>query len=124
MLLRENRSRHLWQVTSSDAGATWSKPTPIPIAGYPAHLLLLPDHRILCTYGHRTPDFSIRTVVSDHRLNWGLEPTLVIRGEAPNQDLGYPITLPLPAGRLTTVYYAQDSDGITSIQTTRFRLPG
>ena len=28
MLLRENRSRRLWQVISTDAGATWSEPAP------------------------------------------------------------------------------------------------
>jgi hypothetical protein len=124
MLLRENRSRHLWQVTSSDAGATWSKPVPTPIAGYPAHLLLLPDHRILCTYGHRTPDFSIRAVVaSGDGPNWGLEPALVIRGGLPNRDLGYPVTLLHPDRRLTTIYYALDPDGVTCIQATTFRLP-
>jgi hypothetical protein len=124
MLLRENRSRHLWQVTSSDAGATWSKPVPTPIAGYPAHLLLLPDHRILCTYGHRTPDFSLRAVVaSGDGPNWGLEPALVIRGGLPNRDLGYPVTLLHPDRRLTTIYYALDPDGVTCIQATTFRLP-
>jgi len=123
MLLRENRSRQLWQVLSTDGGRSWSEPAPTPIAGYPAHLLLLPDQRLLCTYGHRQPDFSIRAVASGDALNWGLEPTLVIRGALPNQDLGYPTTLPCPDGRLTTIYYAQDSDGTTCILSTTFRLP-
>jgi hypothetical protein len=123
MLLRENRSRHLWQVISTDGGASWSEPAPTPIAGYPAHLLLFPDGRILCTYGHRQPDFSIRAVVaSGDEPDWGLEPTLVIRGGLPNKDLGYPATLPHPDGRLTTVYYAQDPDGVTCIEATTFFL--
>jgi hypothetical protein len=57
-------------------------------------------------------------VVSDHGLNWGVESTLVIGSELPNQDLGYPGTLLHSDGHLTTVYYAQDSNGITCIQST------
>ena len=129
MLLRENRSRRLHQVISADGGLSWSQPAPTPIDGYPAHLLLLPDGRILCTYGHRQPDFSIRAVASDAAVaggdgpNWGLAPTLVIRGGLPNKDLGYPTTLPRADGRLCTFYYAQTPDGVTCIQSTAFRLP-
>ena len=124
MLLRENQSRTLHQVVSADGGLTWSEPTPTPIDGYPAHLLPLPDGRILCTFGHRKPDFGIRAVVSDGGLDWSREPTLVIRGDLPNKDLGYPTTLPRPDGRLCTFYYAQTPDGVTCIQSTTFRLPG
>jgi hypothetical protein len=123
MLLRENRSRRLHQVISADGGRSWSQPAPTPIDGYPAHLLLLPDGRILCTYGHRKPDFSIRAVVSGDTLAWGLAPTLVIRAGLPNKDLGYPTTLPCADGRLCTFYYAQAPDGVTCIQSTTFQLP-
>ena len=123
MLLRENRSRRLWQVVSDDGGWSWSRPVATPIDGYPAHLLLLPDRRILCTYGHRKPDFSIRAAISEDGSDWSSEPTLVIRGALPNKDLGYPVTLPAPDGSLTTIYYAHDPEGVTCIQSTSFRLP-
>ena len=46
----------------------------------------------------------------------GQEFLSAIRAGLPN--LSYPTTLPHPEGRLTTLYYAQDPDGITRIQST------
>jgi hypothetical protein len=96
---------------------------PRPIDGYPAHLLLLQDGRILCTYGYRKPDFSIRAVASGDGLIWDVAHTLVIRDGLRNKDLGYPTTLPRADGRLCTFYYAQAPDGVTCIQSTTFQLP-
>jgi hypothetical protein len=122
MLLRENVSRRLWQTVSPDGGRSWSPPEPTPIDGYPAHLLLLEDGRILCVYGHRKPDFSIRAVLSqDGGRSWDVDATTTIRGSLPNKDLGYPSSALLPDGTVLTVYYAQEEDGVTSIQATWFR---
>jgi hypothetical protein len=122
LLLRENVSRHLWQVISDDAGQSWSRPEPTPIDGYPAHLLLLPDDRILCVYGHRKPDFSIRAVQSTNGgRRWNIETTTTIRGALPNKDLGYASSVVQADGMVLTVYYAQEEDGVTTIQATWFR---
>ncbi len=122
MLVRENVSRRLWQVASSDGGESWSRPEPTPIAGYPAHLLRLADGGILCVYGHREPDFSIRAVHSvDGGRSWSVETTATIRGALPSKDLGYPSAVQRPDGTVLTVYYAQEEDGVTSIQATWFR---
>jgi hypothetical protein len=122
MLLRENVSRHLWQVVSKNGGRSWSRPAPTPIDGYPAHLLQLLDGRVLCVYGHRKPDFSIRAVLStDNGRSWDVATTTTIRGGLPNKDLGYPTSVLRPDGTVLTVYYAQESDGVTSIQATWFR---
>src|SRR5258708_23142879 len=87
MLLRENVSRRLWQVASSDGGESWSRPEPTPIAGYPAHLLRLTDGRILCVYGHREPDFSIRVVDSvDRGPSWRVDSPAPTRGPPPAKD--------------------------------------
>ncbi|HEX3501389.1 MAG TPA: sialidase family protein [Stellaceae bacterium] len=119
MLLRENVSRRLWQVASSDGGLSWNRPEPTPIDGYPGHLLALSDGRILCVYGHREPDFSIRAVQSmDGGRSWSVETTGTIRGALPNKDLGYPSSVQRPDGTVLTVYYAQEDDGVTSIQAT------
>jgi hypothetical protein len=123
MLLRDNGTRRLHQVTSDDEGGSWSAPAALPIEGYPADLLGLPDGRILCTYGWRQPDFGIRAVLSsDGGENWDIEHTIRIRGGLPNKDLGYPVTLPQDDGSFLTVYYGQDGDGITCIMATRWRL--
>lgn len=123
MLLRENVSRHLHQTLSEDDGNSWSSPCPLPITGYPPHLLRLPGGRILCTYGWRQADFSIRAVLSeDEGATWGIDQAICIRGGLPNKDLGYPSTVVCSDGALFTVYYGQDRDGVTCIQGTWWRL--
>jgi hypothetical protein len=123
MLMRDNGTRHLHQCVSDDDGRSWSPPRRLPIAGYPPHLLLLPDGRVLCTFGWRQPDFGIRAVFSsDGGEGWQVERTIRIRGGLPNKDLGYPCTLLDSDGSLFTVYYGQDGDGVTCIMGTRWHL--
>jgi len=123
MLLRENGTRRLHQCLSDDDGMTWTPPRQLPIEGYPPHLLLLPDGRVLCTFGWRYPDFGIRAALSgDGGRTWDTDRTIRIRGGFPNKDLGYPCTLLDGDGSLFTVYYGQDRDGVTCIWGTRWRL--
>ena len=107
---------------SADGGRSWSRPAPTGIDGYPAHLLGLPDGRLLCTFGRRKPPFSIRAVLStDNGESWSAE-ELPIRPSLPNKDLGYPVTLAAGTGELATFYYGQDEAGVTAIWLTRWRL--
>ena len=123
MLLRDNGRRRLHRLFSDDEGRHWTEPEALPIEGYPPHLLALPDGRLLCTYGWRQPDFGIRAALSaDGGRSWDVERTIRIRGGLPNKDLGYPATVLDDDGSLFTVYYAQDTDGVTCIQATRWRL--
>ncbi len=123
MLMRDNGTRHLHQSLSDDEGHSWSPPLRLPIEGYPPHLLLLPDGRVLCTIGWRYPDFGIRAVLSsDGGETWDVDRTIRIRGRLPNKDLGYPCTILDAKGSLFTVYYGQDADGVTCIMATRRRL--
>jgi hypothetical protein len=123
MLMRDNGTRHLHQCTSGDDGRSWSPSLRLPIDGYPPHLLLLPDGRVLCTCGWRQPDYGIRAVLSaDGGETWDVDRTIRIRGGLPNKDLGYPCTLLDSDGSLFSVYYGQDSDGVTCIWGTRWRL--
>lgn len=123
MLMRDNGTRHLHQCASDDEGRSWSTPLRLEIEGYPPHLLLLPDGRVLCTYGWRQPDYGIRAALSaDGGETWDTERTIRIRGGLPNKDLGYPCTILDRDGSLFTVYYGQGGDGVTSIWGTRWRL--
>ncbi len=125
LMLRDNITHYLHSAVSEDSGHTWSEPRQTSILGYPAHLLRLPDGRIMCTYGYRYAPFSIRAVLSeDEGRTWDSEQCLVIRDGLPNRDLGYPATVLCRDGSLFTIYYAQDSDGVTCIWGTRFRLSG
>lgn len=123
VLLRENSSRKMFQVRSSDNGNTWSDPEPNGIDGYPAHLLKLPNGDLLCTYGYRNEPFSIRAVVSrDQGKSWGTNEFITILGRLPNKNLGYPVTLMCLDGSFKTIYYSQNDDGTTSINSIKFKL--
>jgi hypothetical protein len=123
MLMRENKTSYLHQTISRDGGLSWSPPQPTAILGYPADLLALPDGRILCVYGYRFAPYAIRAIVSsDQGQTWHPESARVVRGDLPSADLGYPSSVLMNDGRLFTIYYAQDREGVTSIQSTSYCL--
>src|SRR5262245_6426542 len=123
MVLRDNGTRRLHQVDSMDDGATWSAPRPLSVAGYPADLLDLGDDGLVMTYGWRLPDFGIRAVRSyDEGQTWQTDNVVRIRGGLPGKNLGYPVTIAAGDGSLFSVYYGEDSDGVTSIMATRWEL--
>jgi hypothetical protein len=123
MMLRDNGSRFLHQISSDDGGHTWSQPERLPIWGYPGHLLDLQDGRLLCVYGYRAAPYGIRAVLSyDQGKTWDSQNILVIRDDLPNRDLGYPCSVLVEAGRVFTVYYGEDAQGVTCIFGTAFSV--
>lgn len=123
IILRDNLTRCLHQAESLDGGFSWSPPAATPVEGYPAHLLQMDDGRILMTYGWRQPGYGIRAVMShDEGKTWDVGQTIRIRGDMPNRNLGYPATIAMPDGRLFTIYYGEEPDGVTCILGTYWRL--
>lgn len=97
------------QSESEDGGRTWSVPHPIGVWGLPSHLVRLADDRLLMTYGHRRAPFGNQARVSaDNGRTWS-EP-VIISGDGPGGDLGYPSTVQLADGSLLTVWYERMSD--------------
>ena len=114
---------HLHQSESSDGGLTWTPIHRTPIFGYPAHLLLLSDGRLLTTYGHRRLPFGIRACLSqDGGKSWDYDKEFLIRDGLPNRNLGYPVTIEYKSGQLFTIYYGEEPDGTTSIQGSYWEL--
>jgi hypothetical protein len=95
----------LWETYSDDNGETWVDPFPTPLWGFPPHLMLHSDGRVVVAYGRRKPPFGQRAAVSADGITWREEDEIVLRVDAPNKDLGYPASVELADGRVLTVYY-------------------
>lgn len=118
---------HLYTTMSHDRGITWEPVRRTGIWGYPAHLLLLDDGRLLCTYGYRRGAMGVRAVISpDGGQTWNLEDELILRcdGLGNGSDLGYPISIETGPGKVFTIYYITTDDGITHIAGTHWVVPG
>ncbi|EDY81005.1 BNR/Asp-box repeat domain protein [Verrucomicrobiia bacterium DG1235] len=96
---------HLWASYSDDNGATWAPAYETPLWGYPPHLQQLSDGRILCTYGYRRAPFGQRACLSEDGITWSQDNEIVLRNDAANKDLGYPVSIELEPGRILSVYY-------------------
>ena len=121
----------VYQVESSDRGATWSEPERLPIWGYPQTFLRLRDGAILSSYGYRRPPYGIRACFSyDGGETWDWQNEVILRDDglsggagtpkAYPGDLGYPRTVELADGSLFTVYYFSLGDGVTHIAGSRW----
>jgi sialidase-1 len=100
---RKNAGETL-QSESTDGGKTWSVPRSIGVWGLPSHLLRLKDDRLLMTYGYRRPPYGNQARVStDNGRTWS--EAMIISGDGPGGDLGYPSTVQLADGSLLTVWY-------------------
>lgn len=124
-MMRSVSEDYLWQSFSADDGLTWSAPEKTKMWGYPAHLLNLPDGKILCTRGYRKMPMGIRACVSrDNGRTWDIASEYILRsdGQHEGSDLGYPISALLSDGSIFTIYYFNGEDNITHIAATIWRL--
>jgi len=120
----ENEEQHtMRQSESTDGGRTWTCTHSTGIWGYPPHLLLLADGRIVVTYGRRKEPFSERACVStDGGATWDTANEITLC-DAVNKDHGYPSSVQLADGSILTVYYQDPGpDKDTCLWSTHWRL--
>lgn len=115
------RADGTWQIESSDGGKSWGEPRHV-CEGFPSHLLLLPDGRILMSYGYRKENYGNRCrISSDNGKSWS-EPMILSAG-SPTFDLGYPSTAQLSDGTLVTVWYEYKEDlKLAQLRCARWKL--
>jgi hypothetical protein len=94
---------------TDDNGLTWkwfNRPVPSTggaVGNSPA-LLKLRDGRLALAYGYRSRPYGIRIrFSSDLGRTWGHD--IVLRADGGNWDLGYPMMVQRPDGKLVIVYY-------------------
>lgn len=94
---------------SDDNGVSWkwlSRPAPSTggAVGNPAALQRLRDGRLAVVYGYRSSPYGMRARLSSNDgRTWGEE--IVLRNDAGNWDLGYPLMIERPDGKLVITYY-------------------
>jgi hypothetical protein len=89
---------------SGDGGRTWRFLNRVNDFGAPCDLTLLPDGRVVATYGYRFQPWGIRACISeDGGESWGAE--IVLRDDGVSWDLGYPRSCALDSGEIFTAYY-------------------
>ena len=115
---------------STDGGATWSQPREFLQQGeIHAHLLVLKDGRLLCTYLRQDPPRSIFAVLSsDEGKTWDTERPTYLTGTL--ADLyGWPNSLEMVDGTILTLYTMKAYEESTQIndsvtEAVRWELPG
>ena len=122
-VLRHSPEQRLYTSSSSDGGATWSRPTPTGMQGLPGHVIKLSDGRLVCAYGRREPPYGIYACLSeDHGRTWLTDHEIAVRDDLDNGDLGYPTTIEYEPGQLFMCYYCREADGITCIHVSYLRV--
>ena len=98
-------------ISHSDGdGKSWSKPEPLSPPGfYTADFLLLPDQRVLLTMNRRSGPFGVEAVVGNPDGHFDWKNAFAVSEDAANPDCGYPSSVMLKDGRLTTFFYSATS---------------
>ena len=102
-------------VRSKDMGKTWEPWQDMGIVGHPYHALRLPDDRVYLLYGYRHEPYGIRARVLDPECTRFDTQEIVLRDDGGSGDLGYPWSCLTADGRVLSVYYFNQADGVRHI---------
>lgn len=124
ILMRETKSRTLYETHSDDNGETWSAPAATGHPEYPANPFRLADGRIAVIMGRRIEPFGIRIHVSkDEGRSFDWDDPVIVR-DLSSKDLGYAAAAVRKDGTVAAFYYARGEDGITAVYQTLLRIEG
>lgn len=113
---------HLFSAESIDGGVNWGRLKDTGITGHPSDFLRLSNGDIVLTYGYRHKPYGVRARISkDNGKSWGKE--YIIRDDGFSTDVGYPMSIQLPNGKIFTSYYFRYQGGPTHIAGTLWREP-
>lgn len=107
--MRSEKGASLSIIESSDQGRTWSAPRQITNDHeHPADLIQLADGRVLMVFGQRNAPRGVHAMLSPDGRQWDNARRIVLAGDAPNTDCGYPSSVEVSKGRVATLYYQMD----------------
>jgi len=96
---------------STDGGKTF-KWESMGFQGHPLNALILPDNRVLLTYGYRHKPFGIRArILNPECTDFATAPEIVLRDDGDNGDLGYTWPVQLDDNRVLVIYYFNKKNG-------------
>jgi predicted neuraminidase len=120
-VMRSVEGGFLASTVSRDGGRTWSAPARFTEdREHPPDLLRLPSGDLLLTFGQRNKPYGVQAMISrDDGVTWDRARRVLLAWDGDHGDLGYPVTVNLPGGRLATIYYIvygeRDSEGLKGI---------
>jgi len=101
---------------STDGGKSFSKWESMGFQGHPLNALLLPDNRVLLTYGYRHKPFGIRArILNPECTDFASAPEIILRDDGGNSDIGYTWPEMIDHNHILVTYYFNKEDGIRHI---------
>lgn len=121
-MMRADAGGFLAQSISRDPGGYhWSEPVRVTrTREHPADLLRLRSGNLLLTFGQRNKPYGVQAMISrDEGGTWARAERVMLAWDGDHSDLGYPVTVERPDGKLVTLYYIvygeADSEGTKGI---------
>jgi hypothetical protein len=126
MIRYEGGDNYLRDSISRDGGKTWTKMRKTPMLGFPAHMIQLPDGKVVCVYSRRYPKNGgcgeYACISDDGGKSWDIENEICLASWH-YLDLGYPSTARLPDGTLLTIFYQQEKPfDLPCLMATKWRV--
>ena len=80
--------------------------------GHPLNALILPDDRVLLTYGYRHKPYGIRArILNAECTDFSTAPEFVLRDDGGGRDIGYTWPVQLDDDRVLVIYYFNKENG-------------
>ena len=120
-VIRSSAGGRLDSTISHDQGRTWTLPRRITENNeHPGDLLRLRSGDLLLSFGQRNKPYGVQAMLSrDDGATWDRGQRFLLAWDGDHSDLGYPVSVERPDGRLVTVYYIaygkRDPEGIKGI---------